>query len=71
MGFMWVLKDYIMERIGNAMQNTTVFGMIRFMEMCFQFFIIVFMAQDGKLSIFNRTFTGFITIFFGWIVIIL
>jgi len=32
MGFMWELKDWMVERSGHAMQNTTVFGLIRFVR---------------------------------------
>jgi len=45
-------------------------GIFRFFELFSQFIVVVGGSEDGKMSIFNRTFTGFITIFIGWVVII-
>lgn len=46
-------------------------GVFRFFELFSQFFIVIFGSEDGKFSIFNRTITGYATIFIGWIVIVL
>ena len=52
-------------------KHTTVMGIFRFWELFTEFMIVTGGSEDGKMSIFNRTFTGYITIFLGWIVIIL
>jgi uncharacterized membrane protein YcjF (UPF0283 family) len=49
----------------------SVMKLFRFFELSSQFIIVVFGSEDGKMSIFNRTFTGYATIFLGWVVIIL
>lgn len=46
-------------------------GIFRFWELLIQFFVVVLGSEDGKMSIFNRTFTGYFTIWLGWVIIIL
>lgn len=62
--------DYYKERAWNIFNHMTVMSIFRFFELFSQFVIVVGGSEDGKMSIFNRTFTGFITIWFGWVVII-
>lgn len=40
-------------------------------ELFIEFLIVTMGSEDGKMSIFNRTFTGFFTIWLGWVMIIL
>ena len=49
----------------------TVMSVFRFGELFIETIIVLCGSEDGKMSIFNRTFTGFITIWLGWVVIIL
>ena len=69
--FFGTLADYIAERFSNLIGHTTVIGIFRFFEIFTQFWLISIAEEDGKISIFNRTFTGFFTIFLGWVVIVL
>jgi len=52
-------------------KHMTVMKNFRAIELFLGFLAVVFGSEDGKMSIFNRTFTGFFTIWLGWVIIIL
>jgi len=69
--YITVVWDHSIERLLHAMSNITVMGVFRFFSILPEGIIIILCEEDGKLSIINPVFTGYITIMIEWIVIIL